>query len=514
MAQIKISELSTLSQQLQAADYVPVIHGGVTYKYSPYNYFVKNSGDETIAGVKTFSASPVIPAGDASGEAVNYGQVVKNSGNETVAGIKTFSSSPIVPTATTSAQAANLGNVTTAVTPLSDLSRVMHITGDGTPIFPDNVAGRTYWQDDFTTTDSWSGINGTVSVSGGALIGTAAGMPFSISRAVSGSVNNLIRIKVKASITALLQIQLKISGVDTLVKTRQLSANQYSIVDFIAPSNFTSIIMFYTGASTGNTLSIDTIYIGSGLYDTPVYDKACCNRATNYGALPVPAPRGLGLAFNGAQYLQFDNPVIGTIGTIAFKYVPGNITQASVLADNSGPSGFSGIRIRQISSSLTMVISSASASQTISLTSSLVALTIIVVKISISSSNVVFSINGGTENTIALTLTPMSGSSNLTIGKRAVDSTGFLTGTIYDIGYDSRIWTQDDVIRYYNGDDPVDSQQKSINNVAHSIVTRDSKGNLRQPGLPVYADNASAITGGLVAGEQYRTSTGVLMVVY
>jgi hypothetical protein len=32
--------------------------------------------------------------------------------------------------------------------------------------------------------------------------------------------------------------------------------------------------------------------------------------------------------------------------------------------------------------------------------------------------------------------------------------------------------------------------------------------------LPVYADNAAALTGGLVAGQLYRTSIGVLMVVY
>ncbi len=32
--------------------------------------------------------------------------------------------------------------------------------------------------------------------------------------------------------------------------------------------------------------------------------------------------------------------------------------------------------------------------------------------------------------------------------------------------------------------------------------------------LPVYADNAAAISDGLTAGDIYRTSTGVLMVVY
>jgi len=33
-------------------------------------------------------------------------------------------------------------------------------------------------------------------------------------------------------------------------------------------------------------------------------------------------------------------------------------------------------------------------------------------------------------------------------------------------------------------------------------------------GIPVYADNTAAITGGLGAGNVYRTSTGILMIVY
>ncbi len=32
--------------------------------------------------------------------------------------------------------------------------------------------------------------------------------------------------------------------------------------------------------------------------------------------------------------------------------------------------------------------------------------------------------------------------------------------------------------------------------------------------LPVYADNAAAIAGGLAVGRFYRTATGVVMVVY
>lgn len=36
----------------------------------------------------------------------------------------------------------------------------------------------------------------------------------------------------------------------------------------------------------------------------------------------------------------------------------------------------------------------------------------------------------------------------------------------------------------------------------------------RPTDLPVYADNTAALAGGLTAGARYKTSTGVLMVVY
>jgi hypothetical protein len=58
---VKISDLTTLASQLQSADYIPIVRSGVTYKYAPFGYVVKNSGNETVAGVKTFSSSPVVP---------------------------------------------------------------------------------------------------------------------------------------------------------------------------------------------------------------------------------------------------------------------------------------------------------------------------------------------------------------------------------------------------------------------------------------------------------------------
>lgn len=83
--------------------------------------------------------------GTTTGDAVNYGQLVlkadtsyvnsldaqnvKISGAQTIAGIKTFSSSPIVPTATTATQAANLGNITTALVPYALDANVVHNFG-------------------------------------------------------------------------------------------------------------------------------------------------------------------------------------------------------------------------------------------------------------------------------------------------------------------------------------------------------------------------------------------------
>lgn len=84
---------------------------------------VKLIGNQTVAGIKTFSSSPIVPTATTSTQATNKGQVdtldganVKLTGNQTVAGVKTFSSSPIVPlTPTTSTQAPSKGYVDTAI---------------------------------------------------------------------------------------------------------------------------------------------------------------------------------------------------------------------------------------------------------------------------------------------------------------------------------------------------------------------------------------------------------------
>ncbi|EMF1259778.1 hypothetical protein V2D27_000886 [Campylobacter coli] len=62
------------------------------------NAVVALTGNQTIAGVKTFSSPVVVPNGTANNHATNLGQLngkVAKTGDETIAGVKTFSVPPV-----------------------------------------------------------------------------------------------------------------------------------------------------------------------------------------------------------------------------------------------------------------------------------------------------------------------------------------------------------------------------------------------------------------------------------
>lgn len=84
---------------------------------------VKLTGNQSIAGTKTFSAAPVVPdaafaIGKVSGLQDALDATVKLTGNQTVAGVKTFGSSPVIPTpgiSDSSTKAASTAFVATAL---------------------------------------------------------------------------------------------------------------------------------------------------------------------------------------------------------------------------------------------------------------------------------------------------------------------------------------------------------------------------------------------------------------
>ena len=374
------------------------------------------------------------------------------------------------------------------ITPLSDLSRVMRINGDSVPTFPDNVAGRAYWNDTWPTVDSFTGINCSVSISGGALIATATSSSvFSARKTGMSFTSRLVRIKfLSFTRTGIYVFRYHISS--TLYQDTTFTVVPGKMiydVYLLTPGTYESIDIFCNvSGSTGDSFSIDTLYIGSGLYDTPVYDKACCNRATNNGALPVPAPRGMGLSFNGlgANPLVFDNPVIGTTGTIRFKFKTpsvffvggtyfGNKTTNTGVYLYSASDGVAIFRIRtsggdNVSYSLGTL--NVNTEYSISLYFTL--------------TNLYVYKNGLLAYTYTLTASVIQAVANLYIGRDALESAG-VDFTLYDFEYVAEAETLNAHIRFMNGDDAVDSQQKSVTGTPHAIAVNDANGFLGSNGL-------------------------------
>lgn len=112
-------DIANINAQVQAMDtkITEQINGAKTELNSKIDNKVTKTGDETIAGVKTFSSSIVIPNATANNHATNLGQLngkVAKTGDETIAGIKTFSVPPVSATnPTANNQVANKSYVDT-----------------------------------------------------------------------------------------------------------------------------------------------------------------------------------------------------------------------------------------------------------------------------------------------------------------------------------------------------------------------------------------------------------------
>ncbi|ENM7488080.1 hypothetical protein AB8K26_000251 [Campylobacter coli] len=112
-------DIANINAQVQAMDtkITEQINSAKTELNSKIDNKVTKTGNETIAGVKTFSSSIVIPNATANNHATNLGQLnskVALSGNQTIAGIKTFSVPPVSATnPTANNQVANKSYVDT-----------------------------------------------------------------------------------------------------------------------------------------------------------------------------------------------------------------------------------------------------------------------------------------------------------------------------------------------------------------------------------------------------------------
>ncbi|HFP7552857.1 TPA: hypothetical protein ACHDWT_001552 [Campylobacter coli] len=123
-------DIANINAQVQAMDtkITQQINGAKTELNSKIDNKVTKTGDETIAGVKTFSVPPVSATNPTANNQVankSYVDTVGNSkvalsGNQTIAGVKTFSSSIVIPNATANNHATNLGQLNSKVTKTGD----------------------------------------------------------------------------------------------------------------------------------------------------------------------------------------------------------------------------------------------------------------------------------------------------------------------------------------------------------------------------------------------------------
>ncbi|ECZ8549750.1 hypothetical protein F9A36_08750 [Campylobacter coli] len=123
-------DIANINAQVKAMDtkITQQINGAKTELNSKIDNKVTKTGDETIAGVKTFSVPPVSATNPTANNQVankSYVDTVVNSkvalsGNQTIAGVKTFSSSIVIPNATANNHATNLGQLNSKVAKTGD----------------------------------------------------------------------------------------------------------------------------------------------------------------------------------------------------------------------------------------------------------------------------------------------------------------------------------------------------------------------------------------------------------
>ncbi len=104
----------------------------------------------------------------------------------------------------------------------------------------------------------------------------------------------------------------------------------------------------------------------------------------------------------------------------------------------------------------------------------------------------------------------------LTTNSLGLFNTVFGNGTPEQSAFDSINWaatTKFLQVEIDLGEGYVDMGTTQLLSVPYALRS-DEAARVKNAGLPIFNDNAAALAGGLVAGEMYRTSAGVLMIVY
>jgi len=197
------------------------------------------------------------------------------------------------------------------------------------------------------------------------------------------------------------------------------------------------------GQLTAKTCWLESLYIGTGAYDTPALDRAGNgNNLTLNAVTPVNGKYGKEMSFNGStSFAQASSPVIGTTGTVAVRWKRNRIGTAETILSNQSAST-DGIRYHVDTSNNLYAVVGGSSPVSILIKSGFTDITeshTFGIKFSATSATPFYD---GAEGT-AVSATQVLGLANLAIGRNQIDSTGYASGQGC-FRVDSRIWTADE----------------------------------------------------------------------
>lgn len=345
-------------------------------------------------------------------------------------------------------------------------SRVAEYTGDGIPQIPDNVAGRTYFQDAWATTDGWSTAQGTLSAPGGYLRVTTSANPALLIKDIGSSPNAKTLIyRVRGTSGGLVSMRYYNGSTQVAIDSITLDGTWQILKSYLPSGATNNLIYLRIDSVSGSIVDLDVVYIGTGAYDTPALDRSGNGNNLSLTAVtPVNGKYGKEMSFNGStSYAQASSPVIGTTGTIAIRFKRGSlgIEQGLFSTTNATVNGLgfsfntSNVLRLVFSNGTTMVGSGTKVFNSTNVFSSVV----------VNSSGQVF--YDGVLSTDTVPTSWVLGLRNLLLG---TDATNFFNGIISHFRYDSRIWTADEALAWSVNPGPDDSLSMSENPSAGDVM--------------------------------------------
>lgn len=325
--------------------------------------------------------------------------------------------------------------------PVDCTSRVAEYTGDGIPLIPDNVAGTTY-RSNFATTDGWETATGTLSVSNGKLKFVASAVSCNFVKETITRLANGQHLVMK--VTSLIDSNMSIRA-GTYANAMKIIAVKAGVPILvpISTTGITSTTALWISFNTQVTVELDTIYIGTGAYDTPALDRSGNGNSLALTAVtPVNGKYGKEMSFNGFTSFGVDkSPIVGTSGTLIMRWKRNRVGTAETLISNQSATT-DGLRYHIDASNNLYAIIGGSSPVSILIKSGFTDTTsshVFGIKFSASSATPFYDGVDGS----AVSATQVLGLANLAIGRNQIDSTGYASGQGC-FRADSRIWTADE----------------------------------------------------------------------